>query len=64
VSGNLGYDNIVIGGITAKGAEFLMASQLSIAFSLLPFDGILGLGFQSIAVGNVPPLIQDLINQD
>jgi hypothetical protein len=63
VSGNLAYDTVQIGNSSATGVEFLMADQVSTSFGLLPFDGILGLGFQEQAIGNVQPLLEYLYNQ-
>ncbi len=64
VSGNLVSDNLWIGNAQVNNTEFVIGQSVSVAFAALPFDGVLGLGFQSQAAGDIPPLIQDMENQE
>jgi hypothetical protein len=55
-------DDIVIN--EQKFAEVTDAGGLGIAYSLGKFDGILGMGFTSISVGNVPTVFENAIKQN
>jgi len=63
VSGVIGSDSVSLNGFTATGVQFLMADNLALNFSAVPYDGIFGLGFQAGSVGNVPPAFQYFIDQ-
>lgn len=64
MSGFLSQDNVMIGGLTAKGQVFAEAlSEPALSFLAAQFDGILGMGFQSISVDNVVPVWYNLIAQ-
>ncbi|KAI6233122.1 Peptidase A1 domain-containing protein [Aphelenchoides fujianensis] len=49
VQGRFGVDTVVVGGISIEGQVFGMVDQLHGAFALYPFDGVVGLGWPSIA---------------
>uniref|UniRef100_A0A915CG08 Peptidase A1 domain-containing protein n=1 Tax=Parascaris univalens TaxID=6257 RepID=A0A915CG08_PARUN len=65
-SGFFGVDTVRIGGIGAEalvipGTTFGQATNMDEGFSGSPIDGILGLAFQSLAVGNVMPPVNRAI---
>ncbi|PKI53062.1 hypothetical protein CRG98_026523 [Punica granatum] len=61
ISGFLSKDNVEVGDLTV----FIEATQeSSLTFVLARFDGILGLGFQEIAVANVTPVWYNMVQQD
>lgn len=53
---------IQVADICIENQVFGVATQLASFFADQPFDGILGLAFQSIAVDNVIPPVQNMIN--
>lgn len=64
VSGFLSADSVSIGDLTVAKqtfAEITDVSGLGQAYSAGKFDGILGLGFQSISVDDVPPVFSQLV---
>jgi hypothetical protein len=63
-SGILGKDTVTFGGYTATGVTFGQASTLAAFFAGQPFDGILGLGWQTIAVDGVTPVINQMISEN
>lgn len=64
MSGFLSADNVVIAGLTAKGQLFAEAvAEPGLAFVAAQFDGILGLGFDTISVDGVPPVWYTLLAQ-
>jgi len=62
-SGFLGKDVVTFGGITVKNQTFGQATTLAPFFSGQPMDGILGLGYPQIAVDNVEPVVNTMIDQ-
>ncbi|XAR52759.1 Phytepsin [Bertholletia excelsa] len=64
VSGILSQDNIEVGGLVVKDQVFMEAKREgSIAFVLAKFDGIFGLGFQEISIGDVVPVWYNMVEQ-
>jgi hypothetical protein len=61
-SGYLGQDNVCMGDMCINNG-FGVATQLASFFADQPMDGILGLGFQTLAVDNVMPPVQNMIEQ-
>lgn len=66
VSGVLAKDTVEVGGVTAKSQGFAMVDVvkgLGPAFAVGKFDGILGLGFDSISVSNLTTVFHNMIDQ-
>jgi len=64
MSGFLSGDSVVLGGLTAKDQLFAEAlSEPGLTFVAAQFDGILGLGFDTISVLGVPPVWYSLLSQ-
>ncbi|XP_048185321.1 napsin-A isoform X2 [Perognathus longimembris pacificus] len=64
LEGILSKDKLTIGGISGASVTFGEALwQPSIVFTFGHFDGILGLGFPSLAVGRVQPPLDALVEQ-
>jgi saccharopepsin len=56
VAGYMSRDNVIIGDLTLKDQLFAeITNEPGLAFAFGRFDGILGLGYDSIAVNRVPP---------
>ncbi|KAI4298720.1 hypothetical protein L6164_032245 [Bauhinia variegata] len=65
ISGFFSYDSVKVGDIVVKDQEFIEATrEPGVTFLVAKFDGLLGLGFQEIAVGNAVPVWYNMINQD
>lgn len=65
ISGFLSQDNVQVGGLVVKDQVFIeVTKEGSLSFVLGKFDGILGLGFQEISVGNVVPVWYNMVQQD
>jgi cathepsin D len=62
VSGSFSDDTVTIGGVVAEGVAFGEATTLSPDFNQ-GFDGILGLGFNSISIDKVPTVFDLLASQ-
>ncbi|PON75817.1 Aspartic peptidase [Trema orientale] len=57
ISGFFSQDNVQVGDIVVKDQVFIEATREgSLTFLIAKFDGILGLGFQEISVGNATPV--------
>ncbi|XP_020595069.1 aspartic proteinase-like, partial [Phalaenopsis equestris] len=57
VSGFLSEDYVSVGSLVVKEQVFIEATrEPSVTFLVAKFDGILGLGFQEISIGNVVPV--------
>ncbi|XP_050216627.1 aspartic proteinase-like [Mercurialis annua] len=64
ISGFFSQDHVEVGDLVVKNQEFIEASkEPSITFLVAKFDGILGLGFQEISVGNSVPVWYNMVNQ-
>ncbi|KAL8474301.1 hypothetical protein ACS0TY_030943 [Phlomoides rotata] len=64
ISGFFSQDHIELGDLVVKGQDFIEATkEPGIIFVAAKFDGILGLGFQEISVGNVVPVWYNMVNQ-
>jgi hypothetical protein len=66
VSGYISKDTVNVGGLQipqTKLAEITDASGLGMAYSMGKFDGILGLGWPSIAVNNIEPIFNTLYDE-
>ncbi|KAK4284339.1 hypothetical protein QN277_001186 [Acacia crassicarpa] len=64
ISGFFSYDNVQVGDLVVKNHEFIEAtSEPGFTFVAAKFDGLVGLGFQEISVGNVLPLWYNMLGQ-
>ncbi|KAL4320856.1 hypothetical protein AHAS_Ahas14G0052300 [Arachis hypogaea] len=64
ISGFFSYDDVKVGVITVKNQEFIEATkEPGVTFVAAKFDGLVGLGFQEIAVGKAVPLWYNMIEQ-
>ncbi|XP_044498716.1 aspartic proteinase A2-like isoform X2 [Mangifera indica] len=64
ISGFFSLDYVKVGDIIIKDQEFVeVTKQGFLTFLTVKFDGILGLGFQDISVGQATPLWYNMIQQ-
>ncbi|KAJ1437068.1 Saposin-like type B, region 1 [Sesbania bispinosa] len=63
IYGYFSKDNVKVGDVVIKDQEFSEITRATLALLALPFDGILGLGFQDISVGKVTPVWYNMIEQ-
>ncbi|KAL9236602.1 hypothetical protein vseg_011249 [Gypsophila vaccaria] len=64
ISGFFSVDNVEVGDLVVKNQEFIEAtSEPGTTFVVAHFDGILGLGFQEISVGNSVPVWYNMMKQ-
>ncbi|KAL4969512.1 aspartic peptidase domain-containing protein [Aspergillus stella-maris] len=64
LSGFVSKDNLEIGDLKVKGQDFAEAtSEPGLAFAFGRFDGILGLGFDTISVNKIVPPFYNMIDQ-
>ncbi|CAA3018189.1 aspartic ase-like [Olea europaea subsp. europaea] len=64
ISGFFSQDNVEVGDLVIKNQEFIEATrEPSVTFLVAKFDGILGLGFQEISVGNATPVWYSMVKQ-
>ncbi|MQM10793.1 hypothetical protein Taro_043691 [Colocasia esculenta] len=64
ISGFFSQDYVKVGDLVVKDQDFIEATrEPSVTFLVAKFDGILGLGFQEISVGNVVPLWYKMVEQ-
>ncbi|XAR65670.1 Phytepsin [Bertholletia excelsa] len=65
ISGFFSEDHVRVGGLVVKNQEFIEATrEPSVTFLVAKFDGILGLGFQEISVGDAVPMWYNMVKQD
>lgn len=64
MKGNLVYDDVSVGGLKVAKQEFAQATSLAAFFTGSPFDGILGLAYQSISADNVPTFFDNAVKQN
>lgn len=64
VSGYISQDTVAIGDLKIKNQLFGEATnEPGLAFAFGKFDGILGLGYDSIAVNHIPPPFYNMVDQ-
>ncbi|KAI9868501.1 MAG: Vacuolar protease A [Trichoglossum hirsutum] len=64
LSGFVSRDTVVIGDLKVKNQDFAEAtSEPGLAFAFGRFDGILGLGYDTISVNHITPPFYNMINQ-
>ncbi|KAG6416480.1 hypothetical protein SASPL_123910 [Salvia splendens] len=64
ISGFFSEDNIKVGHLVVKNQEFIEATrEPGVTFLVAKFDGILGLGFKEISVGNATPVWYNMVKQ-
>jgi saccharopepsin len=64
LSGYVSQDTVKIGDLKIKDQLFAEAtSEPGLAFAFGRFDGILGLGYDTISVNKIPPPFYEMINQ-
>ncbi|XP_022716129.1 aspartic proteinase-like isoform X1 [Durio zibethinus] len=64
ISGFFSYDHVQVGDLVVKDQEFIEATkEPGVTFLAAKFDGILGLGFKEISVGDAVPVWYNIIKQ-
>ncbi|CAA0817935.1 Aspartic proteinase A1 [Striga hermonthica] len=64
ISGYFSQDNVGVGDVVVNDQVFIEATREgSLTFVLAKFDGILGLGFQEISVGDAVPVWYNMVDQ-
>ncbi|PSS08453.1 Aspartic proteinase [Actinidia chinensis var. chinensis] len=64
VAGFLSQDNVGVGNLVVKNQVFMeVTREKSLSFAFAKFDGIVGLGFQEIAAGDVIPVWYNMVEQ-
>ncbi|TYI78064.1 hypothetical protein E1A91_D06G185000v1 [Gossypium mustelinum] len=64
ISGFFSNDNVKVGNLVVKDQEFIEATkEPGVTFMAAKFDGILGLGFKEISVGEAVPVWYNMVKQ-
>ncbi|XP_069495853.1 pepsin A-like [Ambystoma mexicanum] len=63
MTGVLGYDTVQVGGLTVTNQVFGLAYTEADFFSQMPFDGILGVAYPSIASDGATPVFDNMWSQ-
>ncbi|KAG8490608.1 hypothetical protein CXB51_013851 [Gossypium anomalum] len=64
ISGFFSNDNVNVGNLVVKDQEFIEATkEPGVTFIAAKFDGILGLGFKEISVGDAVPVWYNMVEQ-
>ncbi|KAH0863842.1 hypothetical protein HID58_081053 [Brassica napus] len=64
IAGFFSNDAVTVGDLVVKDQEFIEATkEPGLTFVVAKFDGILGLGFQEISVGNAAPVWYNMLKQ-
>ncbi|EYU19381.1 hypothetical protein ABFS82_02G085200 [Erythranthe guttata] len=64
ISGYFSQDNVLVGDVVVEDQVFIEATREgSLTFVLAKFDGIFGLGFQEISVGDAVPVWYNMVDQ-
>ncbi|EOA34173.1 hypothetical protein CARUB_v10021675mg [Capsella rubella] len=64
ISGFFSSDAVTVGDLVVRDQEFIEAtSEPGLTFLVAKFDGLLGLGFQEISVGNATPVWYNMLTQ-
>ncbi|KAL7258464.1 hypothetical protein ACSBR1_004569 [Camellia fascicularis] len=64
IFGFFSEDHVQVGDLVVKNQEFIKATrEPSITFLVAKFDGILGLGFREISVGDSVPVWYNMVKQ-
>ncbi|KAE8686379.1 Aspartic proteinase A2 [Hibiscus syriacus] len=64
ISGFFSNDNVQVGNLVVKDQDFIEATrEPGVTFLAAKFDGILGLGFQEISVGDAVPVWYNMVKQ-
>ncbi|KAK2992497.1 hypothetical protein RJ640_005644 [Escallonia rubra] len=64
IAGFFSKDNVKVGDLIVKNQEFIEATrEPGVTFLVAKFDGILGLGFREISVGNSTPVWYNMVKQ-
>ncbi|XP_022151289.1 aspartic proteinase A1-like [Momordica charantia] len=64
ISGYFSRDHVKVGDLVVKNQDFIEATrEPSLTFLLAHFDGILGLGFKEISVGDAVPVWYNMVDQ-
>ncbi|KAJ9180386.1 hypothetical protein P3X46_008639 [Hevea brasiliensis] len=64
IAGFFSQDSVEVGNLVVRDQDFIeVTREGSLTFVLAKFDGILGLGFQEISVGNAVPVWYNMMQQ-